>query len=158
MRGKKAKLRTVEADPKFNSVLVAKVINQVMISGKKTLAQKCVYQALEKAAGETGQEPVALLEKVINNIKPQMEVRPRRIGGAAYQIPTPVSSRRQNSLAIRWLVEAARSRPNKDYHTFTEKLVAEIIDAAKNEGLAIKKREDTHKMAEANKAFSHFRW
>jgi small subunit ribosomal protein S7 len=158
MRGKKAKLRTIEADPKFGSLLVARVINQVMVSGKKTLAQKYVYLALDRAAKETGQEPVAILEKVINNVKPQMEVRPRRIGGAAYQIPVPVSSRRQNSLAIRWLVEAARSRPNKDYHTFTEKLTAEIVDAAKNEGLAIKKREDTHKMAEANKAFSHFRW
>jgi small subunit ribosomal protein S7 len=158
MRGKKTKLRKIEADPKLDSLLVAKVINQVMISGKKTIAQKHVYQALEEAAKKTKKEPLTVLEEAIDNIKPQMEVRPRRIGGAAYQIPMPVSSRRQRSLAIRWLVEAARTRPNKEYHTFAEKLTAEIIDAVKNQGLAIKKKEDTHRMAEANKAFSHFRW
>jgi small subunit ribosomal protein S7 len=158
MRGKKTKLRKIEADPKLDSLLVAKVINQVMISGKKTIAQKHVYQALEKAGKKTKKEPLAVLEEAVDNIKPQMEVRPRRIGGAAYQIPMPVSSRRQRSLAIRWLVEAARTRPNKEYHTFAEKLTAEIIDAVKNQGLAIKKKEDTHRMAEANKAFSHFRW
>jgi small subunit ribosomal protein S7 len=158
MRGKKTKLRKIEADPKLDSLLVAKVINQVMISGKKTIAQKHVYQALEKAGKKTKKEPLAVLEEAVDNIKPQMEVRPRRIGGAAYQIPMPVSSRRQRSLAIRWLVEAARTRPNKEYHTFAEKLAAEIIDAVKNQGLAIKKKEDTHRMAEANKAFSHFRW
>ncbi|MDD3532356.1 MAG: 30S ribosomal protein S7 [Candidatus Shapirobacteria bacterium] len=158
MRGKKAKLRTIGADPKFDSLLVAKIINQVMISGKKTVAQKHVYQALEEAGKKTNKEPLAALEEAIGNIKPQMEVRPRRIGGAAYQIPVPVSSRRQTSLAIRWLVDAARTRPNKEYHTFAEKLTAEIVDAVANEGVAIKKREDTHKMAEANKAFSHFRW
>jgi len=158
VRGKKAKLRTIGADPKFDSLLVAKIINQVMISGKKTVAQKHVYQALEEAGKKTNKEPLAALEEAIGNIKPQMEVRPRRIGGAAYQIPVPVSSRRQTSLAIRWLVDAARTRPNKEYHTFAEKLTAEIVDAVANEGVAIKKREDTHKMAEANKAFSHFRW
>ena len=158
MRGKKAKLRTIEADPKFDSLLVAKVINQVMMSGKKTVAQKHVYQALEEAGKKTKKEPLAALEEAIGNIKPQMEVRSRRIGGAAYQIPVPVSSRRQTSLAIRWLIDAARTRPNKEYHTFAEKLAAEIIDAVKNQGLAIKKKEDTHRMAEANKAFSHFRW
>ncbi|KUK84207.1 MAG: 30S ribosomal protein S7 [Microgenomates bacterium 39_6] len=158
MRGKKAKLRKTETDPKFDSLLVAKVINQVMISGKKTIAQKHVYQALEEAAKKTKKEPLAALEEAIDNIKPQMEVRPRRIGGAAYQIPMPVSSRRQRSLAIRWLVDAARTRPNKEYHTFAEKLAVEIVDAINNEGLAIKKKEDTHRMAEANKAFSHFRW
>jgi len=158
VRGKKAKLRTIEADPKFDSLLVAKVINQVMMSGKKTVAQKHVYQALEEAGKKTKKEPLAALEEAIGNIKPQMEVRSRRIGGAAYQIPVPVSSRRQTSLAIRWLIDAARTRPNKEYHTFAEKLAAEIIDAVKNEGLAIKKKEDTHRMAEANKAFSHFRW
>ena len=158
MRGKKAKLRTIETDPRFDSLLVAKVINQVMMSGKKTVAQKHVYQALEEAGKKTKKEPLAALEEAIGNVKPQMEVRSRRIGGAAYQIPVPVSSRRQTSLAIRWLVDAARTRPNKEYHTFAEKLTAEIIDAVGNEGVAIKKREDTHRMAEANKAFSHFRW
>ena len=158
MRGKKAKLRTIETDPRFDSLLVAKVINQVMMSGKKTVAQKHVYQALEEAGKKTKKEPLAALEEAIGNVKPQMEVRSRRIGGAAYQIPVPVSSRRQTSLAIRWLVDAARTRPNKEYHTFAEKLTAEIIDAVGNEGVAINKREDTHRMAEANKAFSHFRW
>jgi len=158
VRGKKAKIRTIGTDPKFDSLLVAKVINRVMVSGKKTIAQRHVYQALEEAAKKTKKEPLIVLGEAIANIKPQMEVRPRRIGGAAYQIPVPVSSRRQDSLAIRWLIEAARSRPNKEFHTFTEKLTAEIVDATKNEGLAIKKKEDTHKMAEANKAFSHFRW
>ena len=158
MRGKKAKLRTIEADLKFDSLLVAKIINQVMMSGKKTVAQKHVYQALEEVGKKTKKEPLAALEEAIGNIKPQMEVRSRRIGGAAYQIPIPVSSRRQTSLAIRWLINAARTRPNKKYHTFAEKLAAEIIDAVKNEGMAIKKKEDTHRMAEANKAFSHFRW
>jgi len=129
-----------------------------MMSGKKTVAQKHVYQALEEAGKKTKKEPLAALEEAIGNVKPQMEVRSRRIGGAAYQIPVPVSSRRQTSLAIRWLVDAARTRPNKEYHTFAEKLTAEIIDAVGNEGVAIKKREDTHRMAEANKAFSHFRW
>ncbi|MDD3679472.1 MAG: 30S ribosomal protein S7 [Candidatus Shapirobacteria bacterium] len=158
MRGKKAKLRTINKDPVYDSFLVAKVINQVMVSGKKTIAQKHVYRAMEQAAKEAKKEPMAILEEAINHIKPQMEVRPRRIGGAAYQIPMPVSARRQNSLAIRWFIEAARSRPNKEYHTFAEKLAAEIISAVKNEGGAIKKKEDTHRMAEANKAFSHFRW
>jgi len=158
VRGKKAKLRTIETDPRFDSLLVAKVINQVMMSGKRTVAQKHVYRALEEAGKKTKKEPLAVLEEAIGNVKPQMEVRSRRIGGAAYQIPVPVSSRRQTSLGIRWLVDAARSRPNKEYHTFAEKLAAEIIDAVGNEGVAIKKREDTHRMAEANKAFSHFRW
>ncbi len=158
MRGKKAKIRTIKADPKFDSLLVAKVINQAMLSGKKTIAQKHVYWALEEAGKKVEKEPLATLEAAIDNIKPQMEVRPRRIGGAAYQIPVPVSVRRQISLAIRWLIDAARTRPNKEYHTFAEKLAAELVDAIRNEGLAIKKKEDTRKMAEANKAFSHFKW
>lgn len=158
MRGKSAKLRELVKDPVYGNLLVAKLINQVMMSGKKTIAQKHVYQAMVTSGEVNKQEPLAVLETAIGNIKPQMEVRSRRIGGAAYQIPVPVSARRQNSLAIRWLVEAARTRPNKEYHTFAEKLAAEINAAFKNEGGAVKKREDTHRMAEANRAFSHFRW
>jgi small subunit ribosomal protein S7 len=158
MRGKSAKLREPAKDPVYGNLLVAKLINQVMMSGKKTIAQKHVYQAMVTSGEVNKQEPLAVLETAIGNIKPQMEVRSRRIGGAAYQIPVPVSTRRQNSLAIRWLVEAARTRPNKEYHTFAEKLAAEINAAFKNEGGAVKKREDTHRMAEANRAFSHFRW
>jgi len=158
MRGKRAKLKTIAKDPVFNSLLVTKLINRTMISGKKTIAQKHVYRAMERAAKKVKKEPLEVLEEAVNNIKPRMEVRPRRIGGAAYQIPMSVPNRRQVSLAIRWLIEAARSRPNKEYHTFAEKLAAEIIAAFSGEGGAIKKREDTHRMAEANKAFSHFRW
>ncbi len=158
MRGKKAKIRTVAPDPVYHSQLVAKLINRVMISGKKTIAQRHVYQALLAAQKKHGQDPLVILTKAIENIEPRMIVRPRRIGGAAYQIPVPVSARRQLSLAIRWLVEAARSRPNKEYHTFADKLAAEIIDAFGNTGGAVKKKENIHRMAEANKAFAHFRW
>jgi len=158
MRGKKAKIRKVVPDPVYQSQLVAKLINRVMVSGKKTIAQKHVYQALLAVQKRQGKEPLVILAKAINNIKPRMIVQPRRIGGAAYQIPVSVPAQRQLSLAIRWLVEAARSRPNKEYHTFAEKLAAELIDAFKGTGAAVKKKEDIHRMAEANKAFAHFRW
>jgi len=158
MRGKKAKIRKVVPDPVYKSQLVAKLINRVMVSGKKTIARKHVYQALLAVQKKQGKEPLAILVKAIDNIKPRMIVRPRRIGGAAYQIPVSVPTQRQLSLAIRWLVEAARSRPNKEYHTFAEKLAAELIDAFKGTGGAVKKKEDIHRMAEANKAFAHFRW
>jgi len=158
MRGRKAKVRKIELDPVYQSELVARIVNRVMVSGKKSIARRHVYQALEAIKKELKKDPLAVLEKAIENIKPQVEVRPRRIGGAAYQIPVPVLSRRQLSLAIRWLILAARSRPNKEYHTFAEKLKAEIIDAYKNTGGAIKKKETVAKMAEANRAFAHFRW
>lgn len=158
MRGKKYPRRTIAKDPRYEDKLIAKLVNYVMISGKKTLARRQVYRALEKLAEETGATAVEAFHQALENIEPQMEVRPRRIGGAAYQIPMPVSSRRQCSLALRWLVEAARSRPNDQYHRFWQKLAAELIAAHSNEGGAVKKKEDTHRMAEANKAFSHFRW
>jgi len=158
MRGRKIKIRKILPDPVYQSQLVTRLINRVMVSGKKTIAQKHVYQALLAAQKKQGEEPLMILTKAIDNIKPRMIVRPRRIGGAAYQIPVSVSVRRQLSLAIRWLVEAARARPNKEYHTFAEKLAAELIDAFENTGGAVKKKENIHRMAEANKAFSHFRW
>jgi len=158
MRGKKAKIRKVVPDPVYKSQLVAKLINKVMVSGKKTIARKHVYQALLMAQKKHNKEPLVILTKAIDNIKPRVIVRPRRIGGAAYQIPVSVPARHQLSLAIRWLVEAARSRPNKEYHTFAEKLAAELIDAFGGAGGAVKKKEDAHRMAEANRAFSHFRW
>lgn len=128
-----------------------------MKDGKKSVAEKEVYGAMEIVKTE-GADPVKVFSEAINNIKPTMEVRPRRIGGAAYQVPSVVRGPRKESLAIRWLVTAARARANKDFRTFAEKLAAEIKDAAKMEGAAVKKRLDTEKMAEANKAFAHFRW
>lgn len=150
--------RQVKPDQVFGSSLVAKLVNRTMKSGKKSVAQKQVYNALELIGKKTGKNPLELFQQAIENIKPQMEVRPRRVGGAAYQVPMPVRGERRESLAIRWLILAARARPNKEYHTFAEKLAAEIGDAAAGTGGAVKKKEDTHRMAEANKAFAHFRW
>lgn len=129
-----------------------------MHSGKKGAAQKQVYQALELLKEKLKQDPLLIFNKAIENVKPQMEVRSRRVGGAAYQVPTPVRAERRESLAIRWLIEAALNRPSREFHTFAEKLATELTDAFNNTGGAIKKKEDTHKMAEANKAFAHFRW
>ncbi len=158
MRSKRAPRRHIQPDPQYHSIEVAKLINRSMRQGKKTVAQKHVYRALELVKQQTKQDPLQVLLTALNNIKPKMEVRSRRVGGAAYQVPMPVSPRRQFSLSIRWLVTFANQRPNSTYHTYAEKLAAEIIDASKGEGGAVKKREDTHKMAEANKAFAHFRW
>ncbi len=147
----------VTPDPLYKSRLLAKIINRTMRDGKKSVAQKQVYQALELLK-QDHPHPLKLLRQALENIKPQIEVRARRIGGAAYQVPVPVKGNRRESLAIRWLVQYANQRPNKEYHTFANKLAAEIKDAANNEGLAIKKKDITHRMAEANKAFAHFRW
>lgn len=129
-----------------------------MMSGKKSVAQKQVYKALELVKEKIKTEPLTVFVKAIENIKPFMEVRPRRIGGAAYQVPMSVKGERKESLAIRWLLLAAQSRSGKEYHTFAEKLSAEILDAFNNTGGAVKKKEDIQRMAEANKAFAHFRW
>lgn len=156
-RRKRAKPRKIEGDPVFRSRLVAKLINVAMRDGKKTVAQSQVYKAFEIIKEKEG-DPIMVFSKALDNIKPSMEVRPRRVGGAAYQVPMPVRGARKESLAIRWLVAGARARSNKDYHTFAEKLAAEILDAAAGEGFAVKKRQDTERMAEANRAFAHFRW
>ena len=158
MRSKPASIRFVAPDPIYHSVALSKLINQAMHSGKKNAIQKQVYSALEIVRSQTGQDPLPVVMEALENIKPQMEVRARRIGGAAYQIPVPVRGSRKDSLAIRWLIQAARSRPNTGFPTFASKLAAEIMEAVNNSGIAIKKKLDTHRMAEANKAFAHFRW
>jgi small subunit ribosomal protein S7 len=150
--------RKVEKDPIYDHKLVTKLINRSMKDGKKSVAQKQVYGAFEKIKKETKKEPLDVFLKAIENIKPTMEVRPRRVGGAAYQVPMPVRGKRRESLAIRWLVQSARARSNSEFKTFADKLAVEIKDAANGEGLAVKKRQDVERMAEANRAFAHFRW
>ncbi len=160
-RAKKIKKRAINLDPLYQSRLVTRLINRVMKSGKKSVAQKQVYQALVALVqfeGFKDKSPLEILSTALENIKPVMEVRPRRIGGAAYQVPMPVKVDRREALAIRWLIQAAQKRPNKEYHEFWQKLAAEIIDAYHNNGAAVKKKQDVHRMAEANKAFAHFRW
>jgi small subunit ribosomal protein S7 len=158
MRTKKAKIRQVQPDPVYGSTKVAKLVNRAMRDGKKSAAQKQIYGALELAAKEADLKPLELLDKVLDAVTPQMEVRSRRVGGAAYQVPMPIKPRRGFSLAVRWLINAANTRSSKEHHTFASKLAAEMLDALQNQGGAIQKKEAAHRMAEANKAFSHFRW
>jgi small subunit ribosomal protein S7 len=138
--------------------MVAKLISRTMLDGKKSVAQAQVYKAFELVHKELKKEPLEAFREALGNIRPGMEVRARRVGGAAYQVPMPVRGIRQDSLAIRWMVEAARARANSQFHTFAEKLAAEILDAIKGEGGAVKKRTDMERVAEANRAFAHFRW
>jgi small subunit ribosomal protein S7 len=147
--------REIPPDIKYNSVLVAKLINKVMMNGKKSLAEWIVYTAFDIIREKTGRNPVEVFEQAVQNAAPVLEVRPRRVGGATYQVPIEVPEHRRISLALRWLVNFARERSGK---SMAEKLAAEIIDAANNTGATIKKKEDTHKMAEANRAFAFFRW
>ena len=142
-------------DSKFKSPIVPKLINSIMYDGKKVVAQKIIYEAIEKIKSKTKDEPINIFHEAINNIKPTVEVKSRRVGGATYQVPTEVKSKRAQTLAIRWLVEASRKRKNK---YMSDKIFNEIYDAYEKKGLAIKKKEDVHKMAESNKAFAHFRW
>ena len=153
-----ARKRKVEVDPIYGSTLIAKLINRSMHDGKKSVAEKQVYSALTIIAEKTKEDAIKTFEKAIENIKPEMEVRARRVGGAAYQVPSQVRGARKESLAIRWLVNAARARSNSEFHTFGEKLAAELMDAAKGEGGAVKKRQEMEKQADANRAFSHFKW
>jgi len=157
-RSGQAKKRSIIPDPVFGDLLVAKFINRSMRSGKKSVARQNIYDALKLIKEKLNQDGLMVFRQAVENVKPQVEVRSRRVGGAAYQIPTPVRGDRKESLAIRWLIQAAQKKPNKEFHTFAEKLVAELIDAYNNTGGAIKKKEDTRRMADANKAFSHFRW
>lgn len=157
MRHKKVKKRELEPDKIYGSKLVAKFINNLMRDGKKTIAQRVFYDCLSLIEKQ-GKNPLEVFEKAISNIEPRLEVKARRVGGANYQIPIEVRGERKMSLAIRWLIAAAASRPSKEYHTFSEKLAAEIMDAVENKGEAIKKRDVMHRMADANKAFAHFRW
>lgn len=158
MRGKPSIKRKIIADPIYNHPMVTKIINRVMFDGKKSVAAKQVYSAMKLIAQKTGQESLTVLLQALDNVRPQMEVRARRIGGAAYQVPSPVRGERRDSLAVRWIITAAQSRSNSEYHTFGQKLAAEVVDSFNNTGGAIKKKLDMHRMAEANKAFAHFRW
>lgn len=153
MRGKAIPKREILSDPKYRNLQVAKFINYIMRDGKKITAQKIVYQAFDILQQQTKKEPLAVFQEAINNVAPTMEVRPRRVGGANYQIPFPVLPNRRLTLASRWLIEAARAKKGKP---MAEKLAAELFDAASNQGSAIKKKNDMHRMAEANKAFAHF--
>ncbi len=147
--------RNIESDLKYHDRLVAKLINKVMWEGKKAKAASIVYDAFDLVKSKKGQEPLDLFKKALENIKPAMEVRSRRVGGANYQVPAEVRPERRLSLGLRWLLEASRSRGEKDMQS---KLAGEILDALENKGNAIKKREETHKMAEANRAFAHYKW
>lgn len=154
-----SKIRQLEADTIFNSAIVSKLINRSMVDGKKDAAKKQVYLGLDILKKETKSDDVLVtLEQALDNIKPKVEVRPRRIGGAVYQVPTPVRGSRQYSLAIRWLVNSARTKPNKQFHSFGAKLASELQSALNSEGSAVAKRAEVERMAEANKAFSHMRW
>lgn len=147
----------IKPDPIFGKTLVSKFINRIMQSGKKTAAQKSFYNAFE-IIKKQNLDPVQVFEKAMESVGPRFEVKARRVGGAAYQVPIEVRGERKTSLAIRWIIQAAKKRSSKDYKTFAEKLAAELLDANKQVGEAIKKRDIVHRMAEANKAFAHFRW
>jgi small subunit ribosomal protein S7 len=142
-------------DPIYRSVLVTQIVNKVLVRGKRSTAEKIVYAALETIEQKTGAEPTATLKRAIENIKPQLEVKSRRVGGATYQVPVEVKPRRANTLAIRWVVGYSRQRREK---TMAERLANELLDASNGIGAAVKRREDMHKMAESNKAFAHYRW
>jgi len=147
--------RKILPDPKFNDRLLAKFINNVMRDGKKSVAERIVYGAFDIIQARSGEEPLRIFKKALDNVKPVLEVKSRRVGGATYQVPVEVRPERRVSLAMRWLIQNAKARGEK---TMAEKLAGELMDAANNRGGAVKKREDTHKMAEANKAFAHYRW
>lgn len=157
MRHKKVEKRQIDKDLIYGNVLVAKFINRIMKHGKKSSAEKSFYKALDLLK-DKGSDPINLFETALQNVGPRVEVKSRRVGGANYQVPLEVRGERKNALAIRWIVEAARDRSNSEFHTFSEKLAAEILEASKNEGAAVKKRDTIHRMAEANRAFSHFRF
>jgi small subunit ribosomal protein S7 len=147
--------REILPDPKFGNVVVTKLMNSIMHHGKKSAAESIVYGAFETIEGKTKQSPLTVFQSALDNVMPSIEVRSRRVGGATYQVPVEVRTSRRQALGIRWIIEAARGRNEK---TMMERLSAELLDASNNRGNAVKKREDTHKMAEANRAFSHYRW
>jgi len=154
-RRRVAARREILPDPKFGSQLLTKFINMVMVDGKKSVAEKILYGALDSVSDKRGGEPLELLETALENVRPLVEVKSRRVGGATYQVPVEVRPNRRNSLAMRWLIDASRKRSEK---SMAMRLAGELMDAAENKGAAVKKKEDTHRMAEANKAFSHYRW
>ena len=154
-RKRKSQVRKILSDPKYKSVVVSKIINSLMKNGNKNIAEKIIYTTLDKIKDKTKEDPLKTFNDAINNVKPNIEVRSRRIGGATYQVPVEVRNKRSQALALRWILNSCRRRKNK---SMSEKLFYELIDASQNKGSAIKKREDTHKMAESNKAFAHFKW
>jgi len=150
-----AEKREVLPDPKFGDIVVTKFMNSLMYDGKKSAAETIVYGAFDRIQSKTGQDPIRVFHDALSNVRPAIEVRSRRVGGATYQVPVEVRNERSQALAIRWLIASARKRSE---NTMTERLSGELMDAVNNRGTAVKKREDTHRMAEANKAFSHYRW
>ncbi len=154
-RRRKAVKRIVMPDPKYNDKIISKFTSCMMMDGEKSTAEKIIYGALDLIEKKTKSDPLNLFHDALKNVKPQIEVRSRRVGGATYQVPVEVKTKRSHTLALRWLLDASRKRRNK---TMSEKLFNELMDASQNKGSAIKKREDTHKMAESNKAFAHYRW
>jgi small subunit ribosomal protein S7 len=156
-RSGKISRKLIEPDPVFGNRLLTRLTNRIMKNGKKSTAQTQVYRALELIKAQ-GEDPIKIFETAINNVGPKQEVRSRRVGGASYQVPTEVRGERKIALAIRWIIQYANKRSNKEYRSFDKKLSAELLDAAKGLGESIKKRDTVHRMAEANKAFAHFRW
>jgi small subunit ribosomal protein S7 len=157
-RRSQAPTRSVLPDPKFNSVLLAKFMNMVMERGKKSVAESIVYGAIDRIAERTGRQPdqaIDLLTQALDNVKPMVEVKSRRVGGATYQVPVEVRATRRQTLAMRWVIDAAQARSEK---SMSQRLAAELLEASENRGAAVRKREDTHRMADANKAFAHYRW
>jgi small subunit ribosomal protein S7 len=154
-RRHRAEKREVLPDPKFGNMVVSKFMNSIMYAGKKSVAETIVYGAFDMIEGKTKQNPLSVFEQALDNVMPTIEVRSRRVGGATYQVPVEVRNERRQALGIRWLILAARERNEK---TMTERLSAELLDASNSRGNAVKKREDTHRMAEANRAFAHYRW
>jgi len=157
-RRSQAPTRSTLPDPKFNSVLLAKFMNMVMERGKKSVAERIVYGAIDRISEKTGRQPdqaIELLTQALDNVKPMVEVKSRRVGGATYQVPVEVRSTRRQTLAMRWVIDAAQARSEK---SMSQRLAAELLEASENRGAAVRKREDTHRMADANKAFAHYRW
>ena len=154
-RKNQAPRKILLVDSKYKSTIIPKLINSIMYDGKKTIAEKIIYDAIDKIKSKSKEEPINIFNEAINNLRPTVEVKSRRVGGATYQVPVEVKSKRSHALALRWLVEASRKRKDKQ---MSDKIFNEIYDAYQNKGSAIKKKEDTHKMAESNKAFAHFRW
>jgi small subunit ribosomal protein S7 len=154
-RRHRADKREINPDPKFGDLVVSKFMNNLMYEGKKSVAESIVYGAFDKIQGKTKQDPLTVFHQALDNVSPAIEVRSRRVGGATYQVPVEVRSERRQALAIRWIIIAARAR---NENTMVDRLSGELMDAANNRGTAVKKREDTHRMAEANRAFSHYRW
>ena len=155
MRRARAEKRRLTPDPRYQSVIVTALINKVMVNGKKSVAERIVYTAFDQVEEQSGRRGIDIFEQAVRNVTPVMEVKPRRVGGATYQVPIDIRSERRQALALRWVIDSARSRAGR---SMPEKLAAELLDASNNGGAAVRRKEDTHRMAEANRAFVHYRW